>query len=68
MDGFFRFVGRMNLLIWILGIFAAHALMYFFLGTASWLLTAFIATVTWGTGLYVLKMISRYVTERQKNT
>jgi hypothetical protein len=53
------FVNRMNLLVWILGIFVGHALMYLLLGTDTWVYTSFLATVFYAVVLFVLKLAAR---------
>lgn len=55
------FLNRMNILYWLLGIFAAHALLYLLLGTRTWLATSLLATAFYGVLLLVGKLIaSRY--------
>ena len=59
--GLMTFLNRMNILVWLLGIFIAHALLYLALGTATWLATSLLATAFYGIILLVGKLIaSRY--------
>lgn len=59
MRNLLTFVHRINLLVWILGIFIGHALMYLLLGTDTWLFTTFLATAFYAVLLYVLKWAAR---------
>jgi O-antigen ligase len=52
------FINRMNIWVWLLGIFAAHALLYLFLGTATWMATALLATAFYGIVLLVAKLVA----------
>ncbi|CAJ1004071.1 MULTISPECIES: hypothetical protein [Bacillales] len=55
------FINRMNIGIWLLGIFVAHVLLYLLLGTATWLATSLLATAFYGLVLLVAKLVaSRY--------
>lgn len=53
----------MNLWIWVTVIFAAHAGLYLFLGTANWLLITIEATVVWA---IVLAAIQYFVRTRRR--
>lgn len=67
MDSFFRFFERMNLLVWGLGLFLAHAIMYFMMGTRTWLTTALLAAAVWTGVLFIVKAVAkRYVTNRNR--
>ncbi len=55
MNSFWLYLSRINLFVWIAGVFIAHAVMYFWLGTATWLSTSFLATAVWAVALYALK-------------
>jgi hypothetical protein len=52
------FINRMNIWVWLLGIFAAHALLYLFLGTDTWLATSLLATAFYGIVLLVVKLVA----------
>lgn len=55
------FFNRMNIMVWLVGIFVAHAALYLVLGTATWLATSLLATAFYGIILLVGKLIaSRY--------
>lgn len=55
------FLNRMNIFVWLSGIFIAHAALYLVLGTATWLATSLLATAFYGIILLVGKLIaSRY--------
>jgi len=55
----FRFARRMNVLVWVLGLFVAHALFYLLLGTDGWLTASLLAAAVYGVLLMVLKMVAR---------
>lgn len=59
MDGLRQFVARMNLPVWLVGIFAGHAAMYLMLGTATWFTTALLATAFYGVVLFLLRSLGR---------
>jgi hypothetical protein len=56
----------MNLLVWVLGIFVGHALMYLLLGTDTWLFTSFLATAVYAAVLYVAKLAARRMVPDQE--
>jgi uncharacterized membrane protein YeaQ/YmgE (transglycosylase-associated protein family) len=49
----------MNIFVWILGLFVAHALMYLLLGTDTWLATSLLAAAVWGAALLLIKFAAR---------
>ncbi|WP_235828060.1 hypothetical protein [Brevibacillus migulae] len=59
MDNVFRFLRRMNVLAWVLGLFVAHALFYLLIGTDNWLTAALLAAAVYGVLLMVLRMVAR---------
>jgi hypothetical protein len=59
------FINRMNIWVWLLGIFAAHALLYLFLGTATWLATSLLATAFYGIVLLVAKLVAGRYGEKE---
>lgn len=69
MRTFWQFFDRMNLLVWVIGLFAAHLLLYLMLGTDTWLSTSLLATAVWAAVLLVLKLAAgRFAGERQENS
>ena len=63
------FFDRMNLWMWVLGIFVAHALMYLLLGTDTWLATTLLATSVYGAALIALKLVARrFVEKKERDT
>lgn len=61
------FINRMNIFLWIVGIFAGHAALYLVLGTDTWLATTFLATAFYGAVLLVVKMVTkRYAGDKEK--
>ncbi|GIO08257.1 hypothetical protein [Brevibacillus reuszeri] len=61
MRSLMTFLNRMNIVVWLLGIFIGHAALYLILGTATWLATSLLATAFYGIILLVGKLIaSRY--------
>jgi energy-coupling factor transporter transmembrane protein EcfT len=61
------FIHRMNILVWLLGILAGHALLYLLLGTDTWLATALLATAFYGIVLLVAKLaVRRFGDDREK--
>lgn len=56
-----RYIAKINILLWILGFFIFHALLYFFLGTPNWLFTTFFATLTWAIILLIVRGVSRAI-------
>lgn len=61
------FLNRMNMLVWLLGIFAGHALLYLLLGTDTWLATALLATAFYGIVLLVARLaFRRYAEDREE--
>lgn len=65
MNTFWGYMARMNLFAWIAGIFVAHGIMYFALGTATWLSTTFLASAFYAVVLFILKAIGKKVTDNQ---
>lgn len=59
MNGFFRYMAEINVVIWILGLFLFHGFLYFLLGTPNWLGVTSLAAGTWALALVVLKAIGR---------
>jgi energy-coupling factor transporter transmembrane protein EcfT len=61
------FINRMNILVWLIGIFAGHALLYLLLGTDTWLATSLLATAFYGIVFLVAKLAARrYASDREK--
>ncbi|QQE73871.1 hypothetical protein KDJ56_18660 [Brevibacillus composti] len=61
MRNLMAFLNRMNVFVWLIGIFLAHALLYLFLGTVTWLATSLLATAFYGIVLLIGKLVaSRY--------
>ncbi|MEJ8546341.1 hypothetical protein [Brevibacillus borstelensis] len=61
------FINRMNVFAWLVGIFAAHALLYLFLGTATWLATSLLATAFYGIVLLVAKLVASRYDDREES-
>ncbi|WP_236692990.1 hypothetical protein [Aneurinibacillus tyrosinisolvens] len=53
----------MNLIMWIVLIFLAHAALYLFLGTPHWLATTLLATAVWAA---VLVLFRTFFGQRKK--
>ncbi|WP_139492338.1 hypothetical protein [Brevibacillus dissolubilis] len=68
MAGLMNFFERMNVWMWILGIFIAHALLYILLGTDNWLATTLLATSVYAVALLVLKVVARRFTQNKQRT
>ncbi|RNB92356.1 hypothetical protein EDM56_01270 [Brevibacillus fluminis] len=67
MNDIMQYISRMNLVLWVSGIFVAHLLLYMVLGTANWAWTALLATVVWAIVLVVARVASRrWVEEHEK--
>lgn len=61
------FIHRMNIMVWLLGILAGHALLYLLLGTDSWLATSLLATAFYGIVLLVAKLAARrFIDDREE--
>ncbi|GAA4727090.1 hypothetical protein [Brevibacillus fulvus] len=68
MNNLIAFIHKMNLLVWIVGIFVAHALLYLLLETRSWLATSLLATAFYAVVLFALKSwASRQIKNREGN-
>ncbi|MGE5704570.1 MAG: hypothetical protein ACM32O_18740 [Clostridia bacterium] len=67
MGDIMRYISKMNLVVWIIGVFIAHLLLYLTLGTASWGWTALLATAVWAAVLIVAKVAAgRWLEEQEK--
>ncbi|WP_310229663.1 hypothetical protein [Brevibacillus nitrificans] len=62
-----RFFNRMNALVWLAGIFVAHAALYIALGTATWFTTALLATCFYGAVILVGKLIGNYYKDKEES-
>jgi uncharacterized membrane protein len=61
------FISRMNILVWILGIFVGHALLYLLLGTDTWLATSLLATAFYAVVLLIARLaVRRYADDKEK--
>jgi membrane protein YdbS with pleckstrin-like domain len=60
-------INRLNMLVWVLGIFVGHALLYLLLGTETWLATSLFATAFYAIVLLIAKLaVRRYDVDREK--
>jgi hypothetical protein len=59
MNGFFAFVERMNLMLWLSVIFLFHLILYLTLGTDNWLIATLLATATYAAAFVMLKAYIR---------
>ncbi|MBL0385320.1 hypothetical protein JJB07_01560 [Tumebacillus sp. ITR2] len=59
MNGWYGFINRMNLLLWITVILLAHLMLYLFLGTDHWLFATIAATAVYSVILLSLKVLAR---------
>lgn len=59
MRNLLSYIENMNLLVWVVGLFGAHAIMYLLLGTDTWVVTALLAAAFWGGVLLVAKMAAK---------
>ncbi|PWK16383.1 hypothetical protein [Tumebacillus permanentifrigoris] len=59
MNGFYNFIERMNVLLWLTVVALAHLLLYLLLGTDHWLFATLAATVTYGALFLLLKSVVR---------
>jgi membrane protein implicated in regulation of membrane protease activity len=61
------FINRMNILVWVLGIFVGHALLYLLLGTDTWLATSLFAAAFYAIVLLIAKLaVRRYDVDKEK--
>lgn len=67
MSTFWNYMSKMNLFLWIAAVFIAHGILYFALGTATWLSTTFLATAFWAVVLYVLKAVGTRMQNKNQN-
>lgn len=66
MNNLLSFINRMNIVVWIVGIFIAHMLLYMLLGTATWLATSLLATAVYAAVLLVLKLVAKRYEDNNK--
>lgn len=59
MNGFYRFVDRMNIGYWLLGIFIFHLALYLILRSDHWIFATIAATATYAVLLSYLKSVAR---------
>lgn len=59
MNGFYNFIERMNLVLWIAAVAFAHLLLYVLLKTDHWLFATLAATVVYGAVFVLLKAYVR---------
>ena len=59
MNGFYNFVDRMNLGLWLIGIFVFHLILYLMLKTDHWIFATIAATATYAVLFSFLKMVVR---------
>jgi membrane protein YdbS with pleckstrin-like domain len=60
-------INRMNILVWVLGIFVGHALLYLLLGTDTWMATSLMATAFYAIVLLIAKLaVKRYDVDKEK--
>lgn len=67
MNVFWNYMSRMNLFLWIAVVFVAHGIMYYALGTPTWISTTFLASAFWAVVLYVLKSVGRKMQNNNQN-
>lgn len=67
MANLWAFFDRMNVIVWVLAIFAAHLLFYLLIGLKTWLTTALLAAAVYAVVLLLLKMVARRMVESGEN-
>ncbi|USG64860.1 hypothetical protein NDK47_22475 [Brevibacillus ruminantium] len=67
MRSLYSFINRINVFVWLVVIFAAHALLYLILGTRSWLATSLLATAFYGIVLLVAKLVASRYEDREES-
>ncbi|MGD8191959.1 hypothetical protein ACQCN2_18480 [Brevibacillus ginsengisoli] len=67
MGAFWNYMSRINLFLWIAVVFVAHGILYYSLGTPTWLSTTFLASAFWAVVLFVLKSVGKKVQDSSKN-